>query len=95
MKRRDFIKLSSVTAGASLIPLVNIPMVFAEGEPRLSVDDAQAKALGYVEESTVEGQHCNNCVHATGDLSAEWMGCNLFPGKQVKGAGWCKVWAAR
>jgi hypothetical protein len=95
MKRRDFIKLSSVTAGATLIPLVNIPAVFAEEKPRLSLDDPQAKALDYTEVSPVEGQYCNNCVHATGDMSAEWVGCNLFPGKLVKGPGWCKVWAAR
>ncbi len=91
MKRRDFLKLSAATAGATLIPAYTVQ---AQDET-LSPDDAQAKALAYVEVSETEGQECRNCIHAKGDLEAEWVGCNLFPGKQVKAEGWCKVWAAR
>ncbi|MGD8174516.1 high-potential iron-sulfur protein [Marinimicrobium sp. ARAG 43.8] len=91
MKRRDFLKLSAATAGATLIP---VHMIQAQ-EEHLSPEDPQAKALKYVEDSEIEGQHCNNCIHAKGDLEAEWVGCNLFPNKQVKGSGWCSVWAAR
>lgn len=93
MKRRDFMKLSGVAGGCLLIPTVSISAFAAD--PLLSVDDPQAKALGYVEASEVDGQTCGNCIHAKGDLSAPEVGCNLFPGKQVKTAGWCKVWAAR
>ncbi|WP_286806880.1 high-potential iron-sulfur protein, partial [Marinimicrobium sp. UBA4209] len=77
MKRRDFLKLSAATAGATLIP---VHTVSAQDE-KLSPDDAQAKALNYMETSETEGQRCNNCIHAKGDLEAEWVGCNLFPGK--------------
>lgn len=91
MKRRDFLKLSAATTGAALIPVHHL---YAQDE-KLSPDDPQAKALNYVEESEKEGQRCNNCVHAKGDLESEWVGCNLFPNKQVKASGWCNVWAER
>ncbi|WP_049722894.1 high-potential iron-sulfur protein [Gilvimarinus polysaccharolyticus] len=92
MKRRDFLRTSTVLAGASLIPAIAL----ADNDlPKLSTDDTQASALKYTETSTTEGQHCNNCAHANGDLAADWVGCNIFPGKRVKGAGWCAVWAAR
>lgn len=92
MKRRDFLKLSAATAGATLIPVHNL---YAQEEEQLSPDDPQAKALNYVEKSEKEGQYCNNCVHAKGDLESEWVGCNIFPNKLVKAEGWCNVWAAR
>lgn len=96
MKRRDFLKLSAVGAGATLIP---VQLLHAqEEEPakeKLSPEDPQAQALKYVHESPIEGQRCNNCIHAKGDLDQEWIGCNIFPGKQVNAAGWCNVWAAR
>jgi hypothetical protein len=93
MKRREFMKWSAATGGCLLIPTISLSAV--ADDPLVTLDDPQAKALGYVEASEVEGQSCANCVHGKGDLSAENIGCNLFPGKQVKGAGWCKVWAAR
>ncbi|WP_111641295.1 high-potential iron-sulfur protein [Marinimicrobium alkaliphilum] len=94
MKRRDFLKLSTATAG--LIPLVNIPVGYAAADkPRLATDDPQAQALQYIETSEVEGQYCDNCIHASGDLSEDWVGCNLFPGKSVAAKGWCSVWAPR
>ena len=88
MKRRDFLRTGALLAGASLIPV----KLLAD-EPRLSVDDPQAKALAYTETSETDGQTCANCIHATGDLASDWVGCRLFPGKQVAAAGWCKVWA--
>lgn len=92
MKRRDFLRTSTALAGVSLIPAIALG---ADELPKLAPDDAQASALKYTETSEIDGQHCNNCVHANGDLTADWVGCNIFPGKQVKGAGWCAVWGAR
>lgn len=94
MKRRDFLKLSAAGAGASLIP---VKLLHAQegGQEKLSPEDPQAQALEYVHETPTEGQRCDNCIHAKGDLDREWIGCNIFPGKQVNAAGWCNVWAAR
>lgn len=92
MKRRDFMKMSGLAAGAVLIP---VRQLHAEDLPHLAEDEPQAKALGYVAQSTVQGSYCSNCTQATGDLGADWLGCNIFPGKQVKAAGWCKAWSRR
>lgn len=91
MNRRDFMKLSGASAGLALIPVTNLAV--ADAPVQLPVDDVQAKALGYVEQSPDPKHNCANCLQATGDLAAEWVGCNIFPGKLVKGAGWCKVWS--
>lgn len=91
MKRRDFLKISAVTAGVTLIPA---RLVHADDE-RLDPSDPQAQALDYVEQTEVEGERCDNCIHANGDLDSDWVGCNLFPNKKVAAAGWCNVWAAR
>lgn len=94
MKRRDFMKWSGIGAGLALIPVTELAI--AQTPPvRVSPSDPQAGALGYVEKSAQAGANCANCAQAKGDLSAEWIGCNLFPGKEVKGEGWCKVWSAR
>jgi hypothetical protein len=41
------------------------------------------------------GQVCTNCIQYTGKPGSAEGPCNLFPGKLVKGPGWCKVWVAK
>ncbi|WP_405228240.1 high-potential iron-sulfur protein [Lentisalinibacter sediminis] len=77
----------------------------ADGRPKLSEDDPQAKALGYVHDATdvdqskyaryQPGQACSNCqlFQAKGD--EEWAGCSIFPGKLVNTAGWCSAYAPK
>lgn len=65
----------------------------------------QAKALGYIHDATKvdakanpvykPGQDCANCIQYTGKAGAAEGPCNLFPGKTVKAAGWCKVWVLK
>ncbi len=90
MNRRDFMKFSGAAAGLTLIPMSNLAVA---ADVPLTTDDPQAKALGYVTQSTVAGSNCANCAQAKGDVKA--LGCNLFPGKQVNPAGWCKVWSKK
>lgn len=101
INRRDFVKATIGSLAA--IPIVQ---VFADGEmPMLKVDDAQAKALGYVEDSsTVDNathpkhtpeQLCVNCALYTGDADSEAGGCGIFPGKLVAAKGWCVAYAAK
>ena len=78
---------------------------FAADLPLIDPADAQAKALGYVHDATKvdakanpnykAGQHCANCIQYTGKPGDAEGGCNLFPGKDVKAAGWCKVWVLK
>jgi len=90
MNRRNFIKMSGAAASLALIPVCNVSVA---ADVLLSPEDPQAKALGYVMKSAVAGSNCANCAQAKGDVKA--LGCNLFPGKQVNSAGWCKVWSKK
>ena len=90
MNRRNFMKISGAAAGLALIPVCNVAVA---ADAPLTPEDPQAKALGYVTQSTVVGSNCANCAQSKGDIKA--LGCNLFPGKQVSAAGWCKVWSKK
>ena len=73
--------------------------------PKLSADDPQAKSLTYVEDATTinsarqprfqAGQACSNCALFQKKDDPDWGGCSIFPGKLVKAAGWCSVYAPK
>ncbi|HEY7906427.1 MAG TPA: high-potential iron-sulfur protein [Wenzhouxiangella sp.] len=105
--RRNIFKLAGAGSLALLLPAVamkNSGTAWAQ-DNALDPESPQAKALGYVAhyddvDQAVwtryqEGQICGNCQLAQGDVSADWMGCGIFPGKQVAREGWCNAWVAR
>ena len=63
----------------------------------LPLTNAQAKALGYVEDAAKApparkpGSTCANCQFFTAATGA----CVLFPGFSVAPAGWCSAWAKK
>ena len=73
--------------------------------PKLSANDPQAKSLTYVEDATTinsarqprfqAGQECSNCALYQKKDDPDWGGCSIFPGKLVKAAGWCSVYAPK
>lgn len=75
------------------------------GRPKLSLDDPQAKSLGYVHDATnvdqskygryEPGQACSNCALFQAKGDEQWAGCSIFPGKLVNAAGWCSAWAPK
>lgn len=75
------------------------------GMAKLSEDDPQAKSLAYVHDATQvdgskqarykPGQICENCALYQAGNDAEWGGCSIFPGRQVKATGWCSVYAPK
>ena len=98
LTRRDIVKGS---AGAITIPLLTILGKQGWSAERISESHPTAVALGYVHDGEdVDGaqnptftpdQRCDNCVQyaATSD---GWGTCNIFPGFEVAGPGWGKVW---
>lgn len=76
----------------------------SSGMARVDENGAQASGLGYrhdassIDASTqaryAAGQQCSNCVLYQGG-DAEWGGCPLFAGQQVKATGWCSAYSAR
>jgi len=105
ISRRTVVK-SAIAAGA-FIPALGYfdAAVAAAALPALSPADPTAKALGYVDDSSkVDAaanpthkpeQKCSNCAQYQGKAGDARAGCNIFAGKSVSGAGWCKVWAKK
>jgi hypothetical protein len=65
---------------------------------KLPLDNAQAKALGYVEDASTAtnaaykaGNTCSNCQFFTAATGA----CGLFAGFTVSPKGWCSAWAKK
>lgn len=93
--RRQFMR--ATCAGAAALPLaglLRVNTVHGAGMPMLSMDDPTAKALGYVEETAIDGQRCDNCNFWQGGADPTG-GCPLFPGKVVTAQGWCKSWVKK
>lgn len=93
--RRRFIALAGAAAAAApFAALVPAHVAGAADLPKLALDDPTASALGYVHDSTTDGQQCKNCALWQG-ADNEWGPCPLFPGKAVSANGWCKSWVKK
>ena len=95
--RRRFLVQAAVAATA-LPFLGKIGQAAAAPLPKLPTTNAQAKALGYVEDAskTTNAAHkagsvCTNCQFFTASTGA----CALFAGFSVAPKGWCTAWAKK
>jgi hypothetical protein len=96
--RRELLR--RVLPGLALAPLIALPLprAFAAEAPLLSVSDPAAKAVKYTEDASKAkgvppGNTCASCALYQGKSSSTQGPCQIFPGKQVKAAGWCSSWA--
>ena len=81
------------------------PAAPTAGLPMVDAKDAQAVALGYVEDAPkadtarfknyIAGNDCSNCVLYQGKLGEAAGPCPLFTGKNVAARGWCTSWAKK
>jgi hypothetical protein len=92
--------LQKLALGASLGPVAasRLSTALAADAPLLSPDAKEAKAVKYVEDAAkadgaTPGSTCANCALYQGASGATQGACQIFPGKQVKAAGWCASWA--
>ncbi len=93
--------LQKLLIGVPLVPLATYQLHTASAAPDvplLSPDAKGAKAVNYVEdaskaEGAIRGSSCANCGLYQGPSGAPSGPCQIFPGKQVKAAGWCSTWA--
>lgn len=95
--RRRFLVQAAVAATA-LPFLGKISQAVAAPLPKLPTTNAQAKALGYVEDASKTtnaahkaGSACANCQFFTASTGA----CALFAGFSVAPKGWCTAWAKK
>jgi hypothetical protein len=98
LSRRNLLK--KWLLGAAVAPLVTagLSTSYAADVPLLSADDATAKTLKYTDDaSKAKGvpadNKCGNCALYQGSYGSSQGPCQIFPGKQVKAAGWCSSWA--
>ena len=100
INRRQLVKFGTTAA----VGLIIARSTSAEGIA-LSESDPTALALGYAEDADEvdttrwtkkagpdgETQKCSTCALYQAQDEV-WGGCSIFPGKKVKGAGWCNAW---
>ena len=98
--RRSLLK--RVVLGVSLAPLAAGLTHRAAAAPAMLVSpgSAEAKAVQYTEDAktahtTQPGSSCANCALYQGADGSTQGPCQIFPGKEVKAAGWCSSWAAQ
>ncbi len=94
--------LQRLALGASLAPVAaaGLRCARAASAPLLSASSPEAKAVKYVEDAkaaqgATAGNNCANCALYQGPYGSTQGPCQLFPGKEVKAAGWCSSWAAQ
>ncbi len=93
--------LQRLALAASLAPLAAAALRPARAaSPLLSISAPEAKAVRYVEnaheaKNAATGSSCANCALYQGTSGSTQGPCQLFPGKDVKAAGWCSSWAAQ
>lgn len=98
--------LQTAIAGLAAVPALSLAAREAVAKAEdIAEDDPTAKALSYVGDASKvnpktnptykSGQHCANCIQYTGKPGEAKGPCNIFPGKNVKASGWCKVWVLK
>jgi High potential iron-sulfur protein len=103
LSRRQLLR--GALAGIAAAPAAALVARNAAAAEPLAESDPTAKSLGYVADAKKvdpkanpnykPGQVCANCMQYTGKAGAAQGPCNIFPGKDVKAAGWCKVWVLK
>jgi hypothetical protein len=89
-------KVLKAVAVASVVPFVAFGRNEALAQTaQVDPAGAQAKALGYVHQSSMADKNCGNCKLYTGEASKAWGPCAIFPGQNVATAGWCQAWVAK
>jgi hypothetical protein len=102
--RRQLLK--SALAGFIALPASGLLREAEAAElPHLDEKDPLAVAVAYVPNASKvdaaknpqykPGTKCSNCIQLQGKEGDPWRPCNLFPGKLVASAGWCKVWVLK
>jgi hypothetical protein len=66
----------------------------------LPANSPEAKAVQYTEDAksakgVAPGNTCATCALYQGTYGSTQGPCQIFPGKEVKAAGWCSSWAAQ
>ena len=102
-QRRIFLKnLTNVAVVSAAAVAAGMPVLARADLPPVSDSDPQAKAMGYVSDTTkadqkkfpkhAATQKCDNCQLFQGKEGDAQGPCPLFAGKSVSGHGWCSAY---
>jgi trimethylamine:corrinoid methyltransferase-like protein len=99
MQTRRIFLLKSIGAAVAL-PAAG--QAFAQTAAKVDPKDAQAIALGYVEDASkadakkfpkwAKDQQCTSCQLYIKKGDDGWGGCSIFPNKLIASKGWCSAW---
>jgi hypothetical protein len=100
LSRRRLLRRLALGACVAPVAAGALRTTHAASAPLLSVEAPEAKAVKYVENAgdahgATPGNNCGNCGLYQGPNGSTQGPCQLFPGKEVKAAGWCSSWAAQ
>jgi hypothetical protein len=96
--RRRLLQRLALGVPLAALALVRTRRADAAPAPLLDPTAAEARAVKYVEDAkqakgAAAGSSCANCALYQGANGSTQGPCQLFPGKDVKAAGWCSSWA--
>ena len=97
MSRRRLLRRLALSVSLAPLAAGVVRESLAASAPLLSVTAPEAKAVKYVEDAknaqgASSGSNCANCGLYQGPNGSTQGPCQLFPGKEVKAAGWCSSW---
>ncbi len=100
LSRRLFLQRLSLAVSVAPLAAGALRVAQAGDAALLSAKSPEAKAVQYTEDAksakgAAAGSTCANCALYQGANGSAQGPCQIFPGKQVKAAGWCSSWAAQ
>jgi hypothetical protein len=102
MSCANFLSRRALLKRLALAPLAGgaVRAAFAAAAALLSPSAPEAKAVQYTEDAKTAkgapaGNTCATCALYQGASGSAQGPCQIFPGKEVKAAGWCSSWAAQ
>jgi hypothetical protein len=98
--RRRFLKRVALAVAGAPAAALGLRQALAAGGTLLNPADPAARAVKYVEDAkrahnAPAANICGNCALYQGASGSLQGPCQIFPGKDVKAAGWCSSWAAQ
>lgn len=99
LSRRNLLKRLLILAGGAPLAMEVARSARAAATALLSASAPEAKAVQYTEDAktakAAQGNTCASCALYQGPNGSVQGPCQIFPGKEVKAAGWCRSWAAQ
>jgi hypothetical protein len=98
ISRRRLLGNAALTVALTPLAVCKLGSAVGAGGTLVNPAEAAAKAVKYVEDAkygqgATVGSKCANCGLYQGASGSVEGPCQIFPGKNVKAAGWCTSWA--